>query len=48
MVDVNENAQNIFTLSQGEAFVSFDEAAYTLTAQAQSILYRASIPFPQR
>jgi len=48
MVDVKENAQNIFTLSQGESFVSFDGAVYLLTAQAPSILYRASIAFPQR
>ena len=48
MVDVHENAQNIFTLTQGEAFASFDGAAFTLTTQAQSTLYRASIPFPQQ
>jgi mannose-6-phosphate isomerase len=48
MVDAHENAQNIFTRSQGEAFVSFDGAVFILTAQAPSILYSASIAFPQQ
>lgn len=47
-VEVEENPKNNFTRSTGGAFVSFDAASFTITAEKKAVLYRASIPFPQQ
>jgi mannose-6-phosphate isomerase len=48
IVEVKENLQNSFRLLTGGAFVGFDAAAFTITADKKAILYRASVPFPQQ
>ncbi len=48
LVDVQEHLHHNFSRPSGGAFVSFAEAALTLRADEKSVLYRASIPFPQR
>ena len=45
LIRVRENPENDIVLSAGEAFVGFDGARFTVTAEENAILYRASVPF---
>jgi len=40
-----ENLQNQFSRRRGEAFISFDQAAFALEAKEDSILFKAAVPW---